>query len=985
MQSALRAVRPCCLLLALVVCWLTVSAQSIVLDANMKTLGCAGPDKLNRFLGSNAPGHLFLPGEAVNITLALSKDTGPFALEVQEITTRDPDKRDPSMQGYTDTGGHALLIGLEGKPIAVPLAVTFTDKPEETIAVPNVPVPARFGTYALVLVHGAARQFLGTVARVPKPREGGTLENTPIFGEGAFLGGNLDERLAIYQRMGIHGSRIEATWSEREDGTPNWTSLDKLMDAAQTHDLQFMVTLGGMGGWQWPFKKFQTPGAVGEKWKNDPYSGQCDWMCGPDLYPRYGKWITAFTERYWKGGKGALWGFENYNEPWEGGGISGWARDMLQYRELQKLIATSAHQVDPRVRICGACSIMNTEDKLFSDGGKEFDQYIDVFTDHYVVPPMCYGPMVAHAHGKQSMETETWVVNSEYSLPQVMCQFLASGQDRVAPWHPRVLFDDLKGVKGAIIPSPTVVATAAFNHFVTGKPFEKLVFKDHLPWVFQFGKDTDKDGLLVVFGQLLGSFTSDPGNFLWAQVNSAPGGTLTIDNHDGLLKFYDLAGNPMYEKQQTVTLPMTIFPAYIQCAKGPAAAAARLASAKMTGKRPVEIIPHDFVSGVGPGTVLRVDVHNCLNAPLTGKLAVKTPDGMTLQTTELPVKLAAGETGTLNFTLATGTPNDANAYPFSYAFTSPAGNADYSEVMNAVYAPKRTITVDGNLDDWKGIPSITVVGGKAQVEMSELMRRPWLELTHDLPTNNILSFQVAWDENYLYMAARVYDSTPTEPRPRMEGRDENKYFHSAADDTKEPFKSFLAKYAPEHSFGEVPYVWAQNPESPRDLTLPVVPFRRDRLQIGLDVTPGYHDMQDDSAKVPWGFHAVPDTDYEYSLYTCTDGSELWRQMAPGVPRIADWPRQPRGARTTGPVPGAKYVAKLDGNVYTYELALPKSELADLSLRPGATFGLAVRGGDNKNVHADYGTGKAVCKLNGLTLHPYWETSPSAAIRWTLAP
>jgi hypothetical protein len=41
------------------------------------------------------------------------------------------------------------------------------------------------------------------------------------------------------------------------------------------------------------------------------------------------------------------------------------------------------------------------------------DAYIDIFTDHYAPPVGRYGPMVAKAHGKGSMETETWFVNSE--------------------------------------------------------------------------------------------------------------------------------------------------------------------------------------------------------------------------------------------------------------------------------------------------------------------------------------------------------------------------------------------------------------------------------------------------------------------------------------------------------------------------------------------------------------------------------------------
>jgi hypothetical protein len=67
----------------------------------------------------------------------------------------------------------------------------------------------------------------------------------------------------------------------------------------------------------------------------------------------------------------------------------------------------------------------------------------------------------------------------------------------MSPWHPRVLFDTLPGnPERYLFPTPVVVATAAFNNMVTGKPFEKMVFPEHLPFAFQFGKDDDKDGLV---------------------------------------------------------------------------------------------------------------------------------------------------------------------------------------------------------------------------------------------------------------------------------------------------------------------------------------------------------------------------------------------------------------------------------------------------------------------------------------------------------
>jgi len=41
-------------------------------------------------------------------------------------------------------------------------------------------------------------------------------------------------------------------------------------------------------------------------------------------------------------------------------------------------------------------------------------------------------------------------------------------------------------------------------------------------------------------------------------------------------------------------------------------------------------------------------------------------------------------------------------------------------------------------------------------------------------------------------------------------------------------------------------------------------------------------------------------------------------------------------------------------------------------------------GNDDVPHVDYGAAKAVTKMNGLTLHPYWERSRNCGVRWTLA-
>ncbi len=967
----------------------TLFADDIMLqEDNMKELRCSLPNDRFRLVGSNAPGQVFVGDERVHLKLNFKKGDFngrvPFSLEIQEVGTRTPGKVAGGTVGWTDTSGKAPLFDLIGSPVKHDFAVDFGDRNEVALELQDLPVSKRFGTYALILVYGNERRLLGTVARVPVPRSDGTIETVPILGEGGFV--EKPWRAKVYARMGIKGWRSDGSWNANKDGSPNWEKYDALFAAAKEAGCKIMSTPGATPEWTWPFAPHQTPAAVAPDWDGSPYGGRSDWVCDPKYYPEYEKWMAEFAKRYWDDGKGALWGVENYNEPWEGGGISGWARDCLQYREIQKLISRAVKSVDLKIKVLGASSIMNTEDKLYSDGGNEMDPYIDVFTDHYVVPRGCYGPMIARARGKKSMETETWFVGTEYQLPQGAAQFLASGQNSVSPWHPRVLFEQVPGgTDEAIIPSPVVAATAAFNFFATGRPFERIVFKDHLPWVFQFGNDDDPNALLVVFGQLVSIGSTDVRDRLWRQVDGSPGGVMTIDNSDRLLRFYDLSGNPCYVGEKTVKLPMSIFPSYIMCAKGPKAAAERLAQAQITGKRPVEILPRDFDSLLtDKNAVLSVDIHNCLNRTIKGTLRVKSPAEITLASGTADVVLAAGERKTLEFPVASAKPQDSNAYPFEFVFTSDAGEADYKEVLNCAVVPNAKISVDGNLDEWKGIPGITVIGKDDSVDSIEVLRRPWLALKESHPRLVSGLVKMAWDDDNLYVCAEVNDPTHQENAPPMEGRDENKYFHSRASDEREPYKSWLAKNAPGRSFAEVPYVYADNPENPRQSDVPALPFRRDRLQVGFDVTDDWHGMDNDADRVPYGFHAVPDTDYEFSLYGCEGGkSELWRHLAPGVPRMHDFPRQPRGKTTTGIVKEARHVVKRNGNVYTYEAAIPKSTVADLKLGAGTDFGFTFKIGNSEGANAEYGKDKAVTKNNGLSLHPYWEPHSSCGVRWTL--
>ena len=149
--------------------------------------------------------------------------------------------------------------------------------------------------------------------------------------------------------------------------------------------------------------------------------------------------------------------------------------------------------------------------------------------------------------------------------------------------------------------------------------------------------------------------------------------------------------------------------------------------------------------------------------------------------------------------------------------------------------------------------------------------------------------------------------------------------------------------------------------------------------------PNYsYNLKLDNDRVPWGFHAMPDTDYEYSAYACTDGkSELWRILAPGVPRGHYAPRQPRARVDQGAVPKGQHVVKRGGTITIYEVAIPWAELNKWKPQAGQTFGFTFRIGNDKGPALDFGADKGATKTNGLTLHPYWLAKPSCGVRWAL--
>ena len=994
---------------------------------NLKAMGCAAADTKYMFVDASRAGNVFYPGESVDLTIKVTRGEKPLksvTLAVIEIATR----KNKYLEGWS-TMSAPPAVEVLGRRGTRSVPVTVEDKPGATAqwVVKGLPVPARYGTYAVTIApNGERPQFLCTLLRAHKPKQGFDV-NAPVFGEGQFLTHDsqkpehIRRRAMTLGRLGIKGVRIELGWSEDEKRGTDWRRFDALMGALADAKIKALVTMGGHPYWTMPLGTM-TPACIPEK---------PDHSCSPKYYDKFQQFIAAFCRRYWKGGNGSLWAVEHWNEPWEGISISGWESDSRHYRELMKRIAAAARSVDPRIKTAAACSIMNTEDKfLVGEDRQELAKLVDLFTDHYVPPRTSYGPMVAKFWGKESTDTETWIAATEVLLPQIVAQFLACGQDRMTPWHPAMTYFNVPGSPMTFqMPNPVALASNVFNVFVTGRTFQRMLFMEHLPWAFQFG--TGDDAVVVLFGKLYAPHGGNIKDVLWWQLQLHEGGTIEIDNADGRLEFYDIAGNREFQGRKKVLLPMDHLSRYIRCPRGGARLIAeRLRSARIQDVRPVEIILRDFTAPVdSPAAAVEVTLHNLLNRPIQGTLKVTPPKGIRMKSDRASVSLKAGKTATFRLPIAKASPSPTNAYLFACEFTGEAGKADWKEALHVLLARRGTKTIDGELDDWAGDLGVMVDAKLQKVDPTERAWLPFVKAADARPDGSFAEVKLAWDDKNLYVAAGVHDPNGLVAHQRLATWDEDQYFRGAADDavceTLRAYEKFVradmrnkdvaarmkadpkwAEYQkllaanadaaaavktnaarvyfearrrnPKATFAEASHVYKKVPWNE-------AAWAGDTLQLGFDVLKDYYyNMKPDTDRVPYGFHAMPDTDYEFSAYRCLDGkSELWRLLAPGMARCHYYPRQPRAKFGPGPVAGSRHVVRHSGKVTTYELAIPWSELKRWRPKAGQTFGFIFRVNNNDGPALTFGTDKSAVKTNGLSLHPYWVAKPGCAVRWAL--
>jgi hypothetical protein len=784
-------------------------------------------------LDSQPPGNVLFPGEQPTFSFLIKNNgdqpiTGPAKVNVVSYGTR----------------------GNPGE-IWIPQVVKFADLPSIPIDV-NVPphgsqvievkptLPETFGGYALIVDLGATgRAFATTCIRTfAQPKE------DKIQYPRMALDGTVGPD--ILKRLGIHAIRFGVPYTPTQDPhyAEKMATLAAQMKVFFDNDITVLITLDGVGGPQ--------PLGRGRPHLNSDgvmLQTKQDYAPLPESDPDFQKFVADLCTQYgWP--KGPVTAVQLWNEPWEGISISGWGADMTRYRELYTAMAkgvVEARKSGTDVLITGCDSSSNTMDKLFGDGKDTFMKWFDACTIHYqgLSSPSIYKAWLDKTgpHGRVKIwDTESWVANTDDRVATVIAGDRAAGYDRAMG----VFWGNISSQNKVKVTMPdktvrqvdtynawsTAAAEGAASHFIGQRDFREILFKNGLPWVMVFDgtKDNPDDGTLVVTGDLGNTFQKDGLLFrgvkglaevkekdaLLQKYNSLPadspdradlekqlatpeglsGGTLTVQNPAGEFVLCDFYGNPVPPTGNTITVPLDTRGFYLRT-NGAAGSLARLSKAvseaRIEGYEPVQIIAHDLLAPIESKPSLRLSLTNVLNRPIKGSLQVSLGD-LSLDVPST-ISLEPNETKDVLIPVTGGSPQPDNTYPLKARFDAGQdGYAVHQENLHVNLIAKRTIAVDGNLDDWKGVLPQPVQAVSADQGPS-LMESAWLPFAKVDATqkSGFATSYLAYDDKYFYFASKVADDKPSPGAIRFEKRNDDDYYYPEKSFEYDAKKTLLKK------------------------------------------------------------------------------------------------------------------------------------------------------------------------------------------------
>ena len=620
-------------------------------------------------------------------------------------------------------------------------------------------------------------------------------------------------------------------------------------------------------------------------------------------------------------------------------------------------------------------------------------------------------------------DTESWVANVDDRVAALVAANKSAGYDRALGVYRGNVADTRDVSVFAGEGKSKKVLSEAWSHrrqcrcggaiYWREKITIDLLFQNGLPWVLVFdgrstsdGKANADDGTIVVVGDLGEEFQKDlllhrtihstkhldeyeaATAKLIAMPTDAPteeradlvkqlreltlihDATMTVDDRAGRFKLFDFYGNPVETRNGQITVPLDGRGFFLRTDGSPGSfdlLTKAVESAHTEGFECLELIAHDLLAPIESHPSLKITCTNVLNRPITGSLAVTLGD---LQLEKSPqLSFAPNETRDVYFKITGGSSVESNVYPVSLKFD--AGVDGFSRIKSDLHVnviARRTINVDGNLDDWKGVLPQTILSDVAGgATLQEKAWFPFMKYDSSVKKGQATGY-LAYDDNYFYFAAKVADSTPDGGTLRFETRDDDQFFY--------PVKSFAPGHAKELDW----------PEGVRRYTyrkMYVLPAGSspsfDNILIAFNAIPADQDpiAYDSVPGSPPEYTCYRDTDYQFALNKVADkyggGTELWRLEVPDQFRKHFFPRQPK-APWEGPVKTGKLAVIQDPTTRVEECAIPWSELPDVKklLDAGKPVKFSFRVNDNSGVGCmELARDRLVSRKNGRAFECDW--------------
>lgn len=923
-------------------------------------------------------------------------------------------------------------------PVSINIPVGDTTHPAYADVTLTPQIPARYGGYALVFDLGPqhGRAFGAAVARVlPADTK---KERLPTFALDMPWPFQITENVnKTFFKLGTHACRMGAGYTPTTSPNfeRDLAQLAQHLKWAAENNISVMLTLGA-GSAPQPLGRgrpwLKPDGTMLENVKEDlawlpeydaDFQKWVQIICSRWGWPRGPVNAVELWNEPWEGVSISGWGADlpRYREVYEHMG-----RGVLAARKAAGV----------QVLIGGASSSSNTLDKLFPDGSDKFLPLLDFVSIHYqemsAVPSLVPSWMNRKQPGYgrvQVWDTESWVANSEDRLAAVIASMRAQGQDRTVGIYGGNVFesqswdangngigeDASKRKYTAVQAWAPAAAVAASQKFIGQRAFAGLLFPNGLPSVFTFrGRNGNADdGTIVVVGDLGGVYnrnkllfrnvlglknaprvaalraklaalpataTKDERDKLdqqWKAAQVLQGGSLTINDGGGQFRLLDFYGNPVASRGGKIVVPLNGL-GYFLRTNGAKGTFARLrqavASGRIEGYQPVEIVAHDFTSPFSADkrlpsglivtkNALRLSVTNVLNRPISGTLLARINGGLMNHTSSL-VKMAPHETKM--FTLGVlPSATSTNTYKLEARFNAGKdGFAEHEENLHVNVVAKKTITVDGKLDDWAGALPQPISGAGIGASLTEQAYLPFRNFATGAGAGQATGY-LAYDRNNFYFAAKIADTSPYAGNVRFATRDDDQYYYPETVKERDKTRTWPA--------GVRRFSYRRDPDLPSG-------NGTDNVQIAFNVLP--------DAKKPWRMNppgtpprwmAYPDTDYEFALNQVAPehggGTEVWRLFAPGTPRKHFYPRQPKAKKDGGPVTTGKLEMRREGNTRIVECAIPWSEIPEVraKMQAGQPIKFSFRVNDNDGPAYELANDRSVSKENFLAFHNDWAT------------